>query len=100
MSSCSTSPTSSASTASSKRAPITYVTAEPFLGHFGIGGLPGGERLLGMFLKHTGIQAILDSAIAEVVPGELRLADDRRLPFHYAVVVPRSWARRWCAPRA
>jgi hypothetical protein len=58
------------------------------LGHVGIGGLPGGERLLGMFLKHTGIQAVLDTAIAEVVPGELRLADGRRLPFHYAVVVP------------
>jgi sulfide:quinone oxidoreductase len=71
-----------------QRAPITYVTAEPFLGHFGIGGLPGGERLLGMFLKRTGIQAILDSAIAEVVPGELRLADGRRLPSHFAVVVP------------
>ena len=25
------------------RAPLTFVTAEPFLGHFGIGGLPGGE---------------------------------------------------------
>ena len=48
-------------------------------------GLPGGERLLGM--KRTGIQAVLDSAITEVVPGELRLADGRRL-FHYAVVVP------------
>jgi sulfide:quinone oxidoreductase len=71
-----------------KRAPITYVTAEPFLGHFGIGGLPGGERLLGMFLNHTGIQAILDTAIAEVVPGELRRADGRPLPFHYAVIVP------------
>ena len=71
-----------------QRAPISYVTAEPFLGHFGIGGLPGGERLLGMFLKRTGIQAVLDSAIAEVVPGELRLADDRRLPFQFAVVVP------------
>jgi sulfide:quinone oxidoreductase len=41
-----------------------------------------------MFLKHTGIQAILDTAIAEVVPGELRLADGRRLPFQFAVVVP------------
>jgi NADH dehydrogenase FAD-containing subunit len=71
-----------------QRTPITYVTAEPFLGHFGIGGLPGGERLLGMFLKHTGIQAVLDTAIAEVVPGELRRADGRPLPFHYAVVVP------------
>jgi sulfide:quinone oxidoreductase len=71
-----------------RRAPVTYVTAEPFLGHFGIGGLPGGERLLGMFLKHTGIQAILDTATSEVVPGEIRLADGRRLPYRYAVVVP------------
>jgi sulfide:quinone oxidoreductase len=71
-----------------RRAPITYVTAEPFLGHFGIGGLPGGERLLGMFLKHAGIQAILDTAIEEVVPGQFRLVDGRRLPFRFAVVVP------------
>ncbi len=71
-----------------KRVPITYLTAEPFLGHFGIGGLPGGERLLGMFLKRTGIQAILDTSIEEIVPGEFRLADSRRLPFRFAVVVP------------
>ncbi|MCU7729403.1 hypothetical protein ODJ79_37285 [Actinoplanes sp. KI2] len=30
---------------------ITQVTAEPFLGHFGIGGLPHGDQLLGMFLR-------------------------------------------------
>lgn len=30
---------------------LTYITSEPFLGHFGIGGLPHGESLLGMFLK-------------------------------------------------
>jgi sulfide:quinone oxidoreductase len=71
-----------------QRVPITYVTAEPFLGHFGIGGLPGGERLLGMFLKRTGIQAILDTSINEVVPGEVRLAAGRRLPYHFAVIVP------------
>ena len=37
---------------------LTYVTAEPFLGHFGIGGLPGGEKLLGMFLRKEGIDAV------------------------------------------
>jgi sulfide:quinone oxidoreductase len=41
-----------------------------------------------MFLNHAGIQAILDTAIAEVTPGEFRLTDGKRLPFHYAVVVP------------
>jgi sulfide:quinone oxidoreductase len=29
------------------KAPVSYVSPEPFPGHFGIGGLPGGEKLLG-----------------------------------------------------
>jgi sulfide:quinone oxidoreductase len=53
----------------------------PFLGHFGIGGLPGGERLLGMFLKKEGIQAVTDAAMSEVAPGQLLLSDGRVLEF-------------------
>jgi sulfide:quinone oxidoreductase len=40
-----------------RRVGLSYVTAEPFLGHFGIGGLPHGEKLLGMFLRKEGITA-------------------------------------------
>ena len=32
---------------------LTYISAEPFLGHFGIGGLPHGEALLSMLTKST-----------------------------------------------
>ncbi len=71
-----------------RQAPITYVSAEPFPGHFGIGGLPGGETLLSMFFKMTGITGIFDVAMEEVSPGELRLADGRALPFKYAMIVP------------
>jgi len=71
-----------------KRVQLTYVTAEPFLGHFGIGGLPGGERLLKMFLNKEGIQAITDTAMTEVVPGKLALADGRALDFAYAMIIP------------
>jgi len=71
-----------------RRAPLTYVTAEPFLGHFGIGGLPGGETMLKMFLKQQGIQAITDTAIAAVEPGRVLLADGHTLPFAYAMLVP------------
>jgi NADH dehydrogenase FAD-containing subunit len=67
---------------------LTYVTAEPFLGHFGIGGLPGGERLLGMFCRKEGIQAVTGAAMAEVGPGKLQLADGRSLDFAYAMIVP------------
>src|SRR5215218_758771 len=62
--------------------------AEPFAGHFGIGGLPGGEKMLGMFFKHTGIEGIFDVAMQEIVPGEIRLTDGKKLPFRYAMVVP------------
>ena len=71
-----------------RRVPLTYVTAEPFLGHFGIGGLPGGERLLGMFLRKEGIQAVTGTAMTEVAPGKLLLSDGRTLEFAYAMIVP------------
>ncbi|HEX6255156.1 MAG TPA: FAD-dependent oxidoreductase [Euzebyales bacterium] len=70
------------------RAPLTYVTAEPFLGHFGIGGLPGGEKLLKLFLRKEHITAALSTAIDEVQPGELRLDDGSSMPFRYAMVIP------------
>jgi sulfide:quinone oxidoreductase len=70
------------------RVPVTYVSAEPFPGHFGIGGLAGGERLLGMFFRWQKIEAVFDVAMEEVAPGEVRLTDGNTLPFRYAMVVP------------
>jgi sulfide:quinone oxidoreductase len=67
---------------------LTYVTAEPFLGHFGIGGLPHGEQLLGMFLRKEGIQTRIGVAIDHVDDGALVLADGEKLPFAYGMVVP------------
>jgi hypothetical protein len=48
--------------------PVAYVSAEPFAGHFGIGGLPGGEKMLGMFFKRQKIEAIWDVAMEEGRP--------------------------------
>jgi sulfide:quinone oxidoreductase len=70
------------------KVPVAYVSAEPFPGHFGIGGLPGGEKLLGMFFKRQRIEGIFDVAMDEILPGDLRLSDGRTLPFRYAMVVP------------
>ena len=67
---------------------LTYVTAEPFLGHFGIGGLPHGESLLGMFLRKEGIDTRLSVAIDHVDDGRLVLADGEALPFSFGMVVP------------
>ncbi|MBZ5741217.1 NAD(P)/FAD-dependent oxidoreductase [Nocardioides mangrovi] len=67
---------------------LTYVTAEPFLGHFGIGGLPHGEQLLGMFLERQGIASRISTAIDHVEEGALVLADGEVLPYSFGMVVP------------
>jgi NADH dehydrogenase FAD-containing subunit len=70
------------------KVPLTFVTAEPFLGHFGIGGLPGGEKLLKMFLRKESITAVTSVALEEVTGDQVKLTDGTRLPFRYAMVVP------------
>jgi sulfide:quinone oxidoreductase len=70
------------------KAPITFVTPEPFAGHFGIGGLRGGEKMLGFFFKKLGVNFIGGAAMQEVVPGEVHLADGRALPYKYAMIMP------------
>jgi sulfide:quinone oxidoreductase len=71
-----------------KQVKLSYVTAEPFLGHFGIGGLPHGEQLLGMFLKKEHITAITDASIGYVDEGRIVLADGTKMDFAYAMIVP------------
>src|SRR6266702_4714867 len=71
-----------------KKVPLTFVTAEPFVGHFGIGGLPGGEKLLNMFLKKEGITARTGVAFDEVTGDRIKLTDGTDVPFRYAMVVP------------
>lgn len=71
-----------------KQVPLTFLTAEPFLGHFGIGGLPGGERLLKMFLNKEHITAMTNVAVEEVTGDRITLTDGSGVPFRYAMIVP------------
>jgi hypothetical protein len=67
---------------------LTWVTSEPFLGHFGIGGLPHGETLLSMFLKKEHITAVTNAAIDHVDPGRVVLTDGRAIGFAYSMIIP------------
>ena len=71
-----------------KQVKLSYVTSEPFLGHFGIGGLPRGERLLSGFLKRQGIEAHVGVGIDHIDDGAMLLGDGTRLPFAFSMVVP------------
>lgn len=78
-----------------KQVKLTYVTAEPFLGHFGIGGLPHGEQLLGMFLKKEGIVARISTGIDHIDHGAMVLADGETLPFRFSMVIPPFLGQRF-----
>lgn len=70
------------------RVNLTYVSSEPFAGHFGIGGLPHGEGLLGMFMKKEGIDVRFDTAVDHFDDGAVILGDGEKLPAAFSMFVP------------
>ncbi|MCB9497779.1 MAG: FAD-dependent oxidoreductase [Fibrobacteria bacterium] len=71
-----------------KKIDITWVTPEPFLGHFGIGGITGGETMLKGFLKMQGLSYRDNAAITEVRPDSVVLASGEVLPSKWSMLVP------------
>ena len=69
-------------------APVTFVTAEPFLGHFGLGGVGESERMVEKTFADLGIEGLPNTSITEVRDGEIELAGGRVLPFAYSMIVP------------
>lgn len=84
---------------------ITFLTPEPYVGHFGLGRVPGARGLLEWFFRHTDIDWVVQSMIDKVAPGEIHLRqgslrrcydrDDRwenlsgkSLGFKYAMIFP------------
>jgi sulfide:quinone oxidoreductase len=69
-------------------APVTFVTAEPFLGHFGLGGVGSSPEMVGRFFDRLGIEGLPNTVINEVRDGEIELEGGRTLPFAYSMIVP------------
>lgn len=70
------------------RVKLTYVTSEPFLGHFGIGGLPNGDKLLGTFLKKEGIDVRMNASVDHFDDGAVTLSDGEKLAYNYSMFIP------------
>lgn len=70
------------------KAPIFYVTSEPYLGHFGIGGFGASRRWLEDELAGKDIKVLTSQAVEEFTPGEVRLKDGTRFPFKLAMFAP------------
>lgn len=67
---------------------ITWVTPEPFVGHFGIEGIAGGEALLKGFMKALKIKYVENVAIEKVENNEVHLSDGQKLPYEFSMIMP------------
>lgn len=67
---------------------LTYVTSEPYAGHFGIDGMPGARALMTMFARKENIHVETGQALTEIRPESVELADGRSLPYRFAMFVP------------
>ena len=70
------------------KVPIIFVTSEPYIGHFGIGGLRNSKRMMEDEFAKRDIKIIANSAVQEIVPGEVTLKDGLRIPFKLSMFAP------------
>lgn len=72
-----------------KKAPLTYVTAEPFLAHFGINGFGSAQKMCEWLFKYYHIDSRLNSTIKEVMPDGVLFDSGEFLPSKFTMIVPR-----------
>ncbi len=67
---------------------LTFVTPEPFIGHFGVGGIGMSPRMIQDEFAERHIEALVSAKVAEARPDRLVLADGSELAFDFSLVVP------------
>ncbi len=70
------------------KVPITFITSEPYIGHFGIGGLRNSKRMLEDEFAKRDIKFIANTAIEQIAPEEVRLKDGTKIPFKLSMFAP------------
>lgn len=71
------------------KAPLTYLTAEPFAAHFGIGGFGSAQKMCEWLFSYYHISARTNSVIKEVQPGGVLLDSGEFYPSKFTMVMPR-----------
>lgn len=71
-----------------KKVDVTWLSPEPFLGHFGIGGMLGGSTMLKGFMKALRINHVLNAEVEKIEPGKIKMKDGKVLPYKFAMLIP------------
>lgn len=69
-------------------APLTWITPEPELGNFGIGGIKGGETMLKTFMKMFKINYVTNASIQKIEKETITLDSGEVLPYKFSMLIP------------
>ena len=79
------------------RVPMTFVTAEPYIGHLGLGGVGDSRGLMESALRERHIKWICNAKVSRVEAGRMLVAEhndkgevirEHELPFAYSMMLP------------
>lgn len=68
--------------------PVTFLTPEPFLGHFGVGGMGRARQFLEGEFEHRDITYRTSAAISNITDTAVELADNAVIESQYSMVIP------------
>ncbi|CAK0769845.1 Sulfide-quinone reductase [Gammaproteobacteria bacterium] len=77
--------------------PITFATAEPYVGHLGLGGVGDSKGMLESAMREHHIKWICNAGVTRIEPGKLFVTEhdengkprkDHELPFKYSMMLP------------
>lgn len=67
---------------------LTWITPEPELGHFGIGGISGGETMLKAFMKMYNIEYRTNAKIKHIEKDKIVMDGGEELPYAMSMLIP------------
>ena len=79
------------------RVPMTFVTAEPYIGHLGLGGVGDSKGMMESILRDKHVKWICNAKITRVEAGKMFVTEhdedgkpkkEHELPFKYSMVLP------------
>ncbi len=70
------------------RVPITFVTPEPALGHFGIGGFGQARPFLEGAFEERDIRYFTSAAVSKITESSVELADGKLIESRYSLIIP------------
>lgn len=70
------------------KVPITFITPEPFLGHFGVGGFGKIRQFLEAELEDRDVRYYTSSAISNITVDSVETADGSTYESRYSLVIP------------